>query len=272
MNTDFYAGCQVDYVKLSSSNTMPSPHCHDHYEFYFLSEGNRRYFLANKICNVLPYDVLIIKPGELHQNTCDTLCPHERHLLNIDPQLMKTVCKENKDLSCFCDTAFIRLDEKTFKEIIAVTESIKGEILLKDSLSPAIIKNMVSKILLLLLRAKGSSNHQPLLTEKNDIRLQSSIDFLVKNYSEPITLEDCAKIASMSPSHYSRLFHSLTAMTFKEYLNKIRVEKACLFLYEKDYSVTELSIAVGFNSSSYFGHVFKQQTGMTPLAFRKSIK
>lgn len=272
MKTDFFAGCQVDYIKLTKSYTMRTPHTHDYYEIYFLVDGNRRYFLANKICNVLPYDVFIIKPGEPHQNTCEADQPYERYLLNIDAQLMKAICRENKEVACFADTDFLRLEKEVFREVIRLVKEIKSEIYLKDSLSPSVIKNMVSKILLLLLRAKRSPNHEPHLTEKNDIRLQSSIDYLLSNYNEPITLEDCAKIACMSPSHFSRLFHSLTSMTFKEYLNKIRIEKACELLYRDDYSVTELSLAVGFNSSSYFGHVFKEQTGMTPLAFRKSIK
>lgn len=270
MHTDFYGGCQIDYVNIKKSYTMHTPHAHNHYEIYFLIDGNRRYFLANKICHVQPFDVLIIKPDEPHQNTVDSEEPYERFLLNIEAPLMKVICKENKELTPFSETCFLRLNKESFTQVIELVKEIKSEIFLHDEVSASVIKNAVCKILLLLLRAKQSPDHVLLLTEKNDIRLQSTIDYLLKNYSEPVTLEQCANIACMSPSHFSRLFHSLTSMTFKEYLNKIRIDKACQMLKEKDYSVTELSLAVGFNSSSYFSHVFRQQTGMTPLSYRKN--
>lgn len=249
---------------------MRTPHFHDDYELYFLVKGNRKYFLANKICDLSPGDILLINHHEPHQAVHNSICPYERYLIHISLKAMNAICKEYKELAEFVDTRFLKVDEDTFQRCLSIINRLQEEFDRRDELSPAIIKNLVTQILLVLCRAENAPGHEAALTEKNDIRLQTSINYIVDNYAEPITLEQCARIAYMSPSHFSRLFHRLTTLSFKEYLNKIRIEKACELLKKNNYSITDLSMQVGFNSSSYFSQVFKTMTGMSPNAYRKA--
>jgi AraC-like DNA-binding protein len=265
-----FGECGLYHVSTDHYNSMPSPHFHDDYEIYFLVQGNRKYFLANKICDLFPGDILLINHHEPHQATLDSHQPYERYLLHISPKMMTTLCKEYKELADFINTRSFRADNETFQEILRTLELLKKESQFNDAISKATVKNLVARILLLLYRAENAPDHEVLLTEKNDIRLQNSINYIVENYAEPITLEQCAKIAYMSPSHFSRLFHRLTSMSFKEYLNKLRVQKACELLKKEKVSVTDLAMRVGFNSSSYFNQVFKELTATTPLAYRKN--
>lgn len=249
---------------------MPAPHFHNDYEFYFLIKGNRKYFLANKICDLTPGDVLLINHHEPHQATLGTDQPYERYLLHITPKMMHSICKEYKELSHFTQTHFLKLDTDSFKQILTIIHLMEDEFERRDASSQAMIKNLVTRILLLLRRAENEPDHEIPLTEKNDIRLQTSINYILDNYAENITLEECAKIAYMSPSHFSRLFHKLTSLSFKEYLNKVRIDKACELLEKKECSITDLAINVGFNSSSYFSQVFKSITGISPITYRKN--
>lgn len=267
---ELFSDCSLYHTLSDHYRSMQSPHYHDDYEIYFLVKGNRKYFLAHKICDLFPGDVLLTNHHEPHQATLESDQPYERYLLHISPKMMAGLCKEYKELADFIDTRAFRVDSETFDEILRTLELLKKESEIKDSISQASIKNLVARVLLLLCRAECANDHEVPLTEKNDIRLQNSINYIVENYADPITLEQCARIAYMSPSHFSRLFHRLTLMSFKEYLNHLRVQKACELLKQGDCSITDLAMNVGFNSSSYFSQVFKELTGTSPLTYRKN--
>jgi len=57
----------IDYLKTEGISTMPVMHCHPFYEIYILLSGKRKYFFHNKIIELYPHDVLIVKPNEAHR-------------------------------------------------------------------------------------------------------------------------------------------------------------------------------------------------------------
>lgn len=76
----------------------------------------------------------------------------------------------------------------------------------------------------------------------------------------------------MSPVYLSRIFRLTTQETFTEYLNRIRLEKACTILQDKKVSAVKIADMTGFNSNSYFSRLFKKQYGVTPKEFRNSLE
>lgn len=76
----------------------------------------------------------------------------------------------------------------------------------------------------------------------------------------------------MNPAYFSRLFHSLTGMTFSQYSNRVRVEKAVEILKSNDdVSMTEVSLRCGFDSIRNFNRIFKKYTGYTPRSLPKDF-
>ena len=64
------------------------------------------------------------------------------------------------------------------------------------------------------------------------------------------------------------LFRQVTGMTFKEYLNRVRVEEAERLLTNTDYPIIDIAVACGYRDQSYFTTVFKKYTGLTPRQYR----
>ena len=60
-------------------------------------------------------------------------------------------------------------------------------------------------------------------------------------------------------------------MTFKEYLNQIRIEKATELLVHSDEKIYTIAEKVGFHNTDYFISKFVQEKGMTPLQYRKAM-
>ena len=99
---------------------------------------------------------------------------------------------------------------------------------------------------------------------KRILQLKQVLEFIEKNYANPITLQELSASVSMSPKYFCRFFSEMTHQTPMDYLNRQRIEEACLQLAATDDSITEIAYRNGFNDLSYFIRTFKKYKGMTP--------
>lgn len=93
--------------------------------------------------------------------------------------------------------------------------------------------------------------------------------FIESHFSQPVSLGDIASAASMSRYHLSRLFQRELGFSPHEYLVETRLRAAKSRLSDSDASIEQIAIDCGFSCSSNFIRSFRQNTGMTPLQFRK---
>jgi AraC-like DNA-binding protein len=92
--------------------------------------------------------------------------------------------------------------------------------------------------------------------------------FIDEHYANNIDLRNISDQAHFSKFHFIRLFKSIYGATPNNYLVRVRMQNAKIFLTKK-YSVFETSIMVGFDSPTSFAGVFKKNTGYTPSVFQK---
>lgn len=89
--------------------------------------------------------------------------------------------------------------------------------------------------------------------------------------SAPLTLEDVAEVFGYHPAYFSRCFHQFAGISFRQYLNDVRIEKAKKYLETSNLSINEIADKTGFQNSSYFSNVFRGKTGMPPNAWRELL-
>ena len=264
---ELYSGCSVLHAKIEDPKGMPCGHYHDDYELYFLVGGSRKCFLSNKIYTIQPNQIMLIEPKKSHQFTANLNIPYERYVMYITPKLLSAIKKENRSLNFEYGTQVFDLPEDAFLKIIHLLKEIAFETSRKDFYSADIIKSYIVKLFVLIKR-HGNCRSKNTSTE-SDSRIQLSIDYILNNYSEPITLKKCAGISHMSPNYFSSIFSKVTGTSLKEFLNKTRIENACKLLEQTSYSIAEISQNVGFSTESYFGYVFKSLTGVSPTDYRR---
>lgn len=103
-------------------------------------------------------------------------------------------------------------------------------------------------------------------------QIKKTIEFIELNYQRPITLEDLARTANLSPKYFCRHFRNITARTPIDYLNYYRIEKACYLLEQGHQTVTEVALECGFNDIGYFFRAFKKYKGSSPKKYVKEIQ
>jgi len=104
-----------------------------------------------------------------------------------------------------------------------------------------------------------------------DSSLQDLIRWTHENYARKITIEEVADMAGYSKYHFCSRFKALTGMTYLNYLNSVRVAKACLMLRNGD-AVQTVSRNCGFENTSHFIQIFKRIQHVTPYQYATQQK
>ena len=94
-------------------------------------------------------------------------------------------------------------------------------------------------------------------------------DQILKNFKEPISVEDLAQKVNLTKAAFCRYFKARTQKTFVEYLMQVRINHACKLLKETDMSVLEICYESGFNNLSNFNRQFKIRHNISPKQYRK---
>ena len=117
-----------------------------------------------------------------------------------------------------------------------------------------------------------SSRSQPLAySEHEGIRIGAIYNYIMQQYDKPITLEDVAKQAHMTPQAFCRYFKKHTLHTFVSFLNEVRINEACKKLTDGNYdSIATVAYNCGFNSITNFNRVFKSITSKSPSEYVES--
>lgn len=108
--------------------------------------------------------------------------------------------------------------------------------------------------------------------QENGLQLTQPVlrakQFIESYYALPITLEEMAESAQISPFHFSRLFKAQLGLSPHEYLIEVRIANAKRLLLTTQLYVQDICEKVGFGSANVFIRNFKNSVGITPAAFR----
>lgn len=93
---------------------------------------------------------------------------------------------------------------------------------------------------------------------------------LDRRYDAPITIEDLSREVALSPYYLIRAFRHVYKQTPHQYLVGQRVARAKELLRNSDLSITEICVAVGYESLGSFSTLFRKVAGVSPSAYRTS--
>ena len=105
----------------------------------------------------------------------------------------------------------------------------------------------------------------------NQERMAALLKFINERIDQPIRLSEAARMANLSEGAFSRFFQRHTARTFPEFVNELRVGRACRLLAETEQSITDISMTCGFANLSNFNRQFLRLKRVTPSEFRRQI-
>ena len=109
-----------------------------------------------------------------------------------------------------------------------------------------------------------NNQHLVFYTKMNNV-----IEYIHKNFNQPIELSDLAQEAKLSVSQFVRRFSEVFNQSPIRFLIHYRVYQASHMLVKRDYSISEIALKVGFYDHSHFSKEFKKIFTMSPGSYRK---
>lgn len=95
--------------------------------------------------------------------------------------------------------------------------------------------------------------------------------FIHQNYDKQIGVDDVAKACGLSKQYLQRVFKREKDTSIISYIVKYRIQQACRYLLNTDYSVAKVAQLVGFNDLKYFYIKFKKIVGVTPIQYKEKF-
>ena len=118
----------------------------------------------------------------------------------------------------------------------------------------------------------SSAGYTPKLESADQGRMQRVCDFIHAHLTDEIDRSQLAKLAHLSEGAFSRFFSSRTGKTVPEYVNEVRIGRACRMLSEDAGNITDIAMDCGYRNLANFNRRFRQVTGMTPSSYRAKFR
>ncbi len=99
-----------------------------------------------------------------------------------------------------------------------------------------------------------------------------ALEHMRRHFSGPLSREETARAAGVSPAHFSRLFKKHAGCGYSEMLTRMRVDKARQLLAHTDKALCIIAMECAFTDQSHFQNVFRRVTGRTPGFYRAECR
>lgn len=120
------------------------------------------------------------------------------------------------------------------------------------------------------LQVESALNHVKRLGSPSQRLVRRAQAYIHEHFTEEFTRGDLANHLGVSERYLTRCFHEDLSITPVSYLNRYRIKRAKQLLDSGEYSITQVAMRVGFMDSSYFGRVFRQETGISPSQYQRN--
>ncbi len=239
-------------------------HIHNSCEVLFCVEGGQSFLINDRVYDVCDGDVFIINQFEAHKITSDPSRSFKRYIMQVHPEFLYSHSTAETNLShCFYTRGAgvfnkISLNDKEKSEFMEYMRRVDDTAPFGDD----IVKSILATQVLLLINT-AFANHTTAGKQTGGNTIKLAIDFINKNFAQPLSLETIAKNSYVSVNQLCRLFNKYCGTTVAKYITSRRITEAKKMLASGK-SVTNTAILCGFEDYANFIRVFKKHVGVTP--------
>ena len=247
------------------------PHWHMDVEIVLVLQGKIRIGVNSNHELLSAGDMVVIGSGDIHYFDSLGLASSIASLI-FSPELLdsKTGWPKNGQLQY----PFLKkkdFQEESLEHLANSFQSVVTEEREKKPMCDMIIKAKLLEMSGLILRCipivDNKEESKAGYAVKNR-RMKGILTYIEENFSLDLSIESIAEKFDISPFYLSKIFHSVTGMNFRRYINFIRVSEANYLLTNSDKSITDIANECGFNSIRTFNRAFKEIKGYTPSNLR----
>ena len=246
-----------------NGNYRREKHWHRSIEIFAVSQGELEFYIDDRLWHLSEDEFMIVNSNEIH--SVDSPLPNETIVLQIPLKLFEDY---------FTGEQFIwfthepgRRDERFMELLKALYETYCEKKCGYDMKMNSIFYNIM--YLLVKDYRLMDLDDDFIRKNKNLNRLSSITSYMKENYADDLSLEEVARIFGYSPNYLSRMFQKYAGITYKSYLQNVRLEYAVKDLEKGKYSITETALRCGFSGSKALARAFRKKYGMLPSEYKE---
>jgi len=266
----------------TDENIWPTWHFHPEYDILLTLKNNGQFMVGDYMGTLKPGTIVMTGPNiphAFHASEEDENNPENPAMIvlqfskeSMSSQLFER--PEMNQISKFLDDA-----DRSLEFIGHTRDQIDQLLHDMQNLSEAQRYSKIIEMLDLMANSPlndrkklASLTFAPSLNQQNIDKVDLVTQYILTHLQEPFSLEQMATLIHMSPKSFSRFFKKNTGKTFVNYVNELRIEKACRLLLESDDSISNICFEVGFNTLSNFNRRFLEIKGLSPRDYRLNLK
>ena len=250
--------------------SMTIPHWHSMaQETLYVEEGNLTIKINNYETQISKGDLVVINGFDIHSLIGDALV----RVLQFGTKLQGSIYNHFQPIFNLAD------EKKVIRPGMPMYQNVRDELfearecyLKKCSNYAMIVLGCLYKFIYYVNMIDPNAAPDSTMKMQKQInysKLSDLFEYIDQNYNQPITASQAANVMNFSLSYFCKFFKQTMGMTFFEYLNDFRCEKASVLLRSTDKSISEIAMLTGFSSSQYFSRIFKKRWGLAPSQMKK---
>ena len=252
-------------------------HHHDFYEVYFLLSGDVTYTIESRLYQVMPGNLLLINPRELHQ-VCirPEMSAYERYTLWIDPQLLHKLSTDKSDLGrCFDPSRpnygnLLRLKSEEQQLIRFLFETLWREYDSGEYGSDLLRESLLTQLLVAVNRMAEQDSEHFEASSRSSRMVSTAIAYVNEHYGDPLSLDLLAEQCYVSKYHLSHEFNRQVGTSVHRYILKKRLLNARQLMAQGELP-SQVYSRCGFGDYAGFYRAFRSEYGVGPREYVLSI-
>jgi AraC-like DNA-binding protein len=276
INPEFGTSIMVRQHSERKEIIQASWHMHPEIELVYVDKGSGKVHIGNHLSYFNKSQLLMLGANLPHNGFSDRLTARgSETIVQFKPDILgKTFLNlpESKSINALFERAKkgIRFDAVTKRKVgLKIQQLYKEEGFNRIILFLSILNDLAICNNYVLLNANGYA----LETRPQDTsRIDNIFKYINTNFERSIALEEIADQANMTVPAFCRYFKKETGKTFTKMVNEYRIVHATKLLAESNRSITDISLACGFNNFSHFNKLFNEVAGKTASAYRNELK
>lgn len=243
---------------------------HDYYELTFVDRGSLETTIENNAYVINEKELMIYGPGQFHTQRISEgqSCSYVTVVFSMDNLTPNISDAENNLLL----NKVFTYDKKIYSLLRDFVQESSIQVPYLNSLMTCLLQEIIIR----LLRSEFIIHREekPVsLTRQHyqDELLERILTYIDQSICEPLTIAEICQKFSISRSSLQLLFKENLEQTPKKYISDLKLEKSCQLIREQKYSISEISLLLGFNSIHYFSRAFTHKYNMAPSEYSKQM-
>lgn len=247
-------------------------HYHDFHKIVWFVEGAAAYHIEGKTFRLSPYDMLLVKKGEIHKPEVEFSCPYERYVIYISPQFLEACSLKGDSLSrCFTEREeaqenLIRLPALESNYLMSVIKRLE-QVLQEKRYAGKQLSDIV--FLDFMIHLNRICVESPDIFKENaryDKKIVEIMHYINTHLEQDMTVDFLAERYYISKYHLMRKFKEETGYSIHQYILEKRMIMAKDMLV-KGAPASAAALDCGFKDYSTFHRVFKKKMNVSPSEY-----